>query len=82
MCKYRPSDIVEISTTYNLLRNSIITALERDTGRQDIVDEILRILSIRANNRNKARTRAENFKRITTPEKHIVRVTGHLKGVC
>lgn len=79
MCKYRPADRVEIQTTYNVLRNSIITALERDTGRLDIVDEILRILSIRANNRNNAHTRAKNFGRITMPEKHLVRVTGQIK---
>lgn len=80
--KYREADIVQIQTTYNLLRNSILTALERDTGRFDIVDEILRILSIHTNRRNKARTRAENFGRTLTQEKHLVRVTGQKnKGV-
>ena len=73
--KYRPSDTVHIETTYNVLRNSIITALERDTGRLDIVDEILRILSIRANRRNNESVWARNFNHTTTPCCHQMRVT-------
>lgn len=73
--KYRPADTVHIETTYNVLRSSILTALERDTGKNDIVDEILRILSIRVNKRNNAHTWANNFSGITTPKKQIARVT-------
>ena len=73
--KHRPSDTVHIQTTYNVLRNSVLTALERDTGRNDIVDEILRILSIRVNKRNNARTWANNFRGTTTPNKQVMRVT-------
>lgn len=73
--KYRPADTVHIETTYNVLRSSILTALERDTGKNDIVDEILRILSIRINKQNNARTWASNFSGITTPKKYYLRVT-------
>lgn len=73
--KYRPADTVHIETTYNTLRNSILTALERDTGNFDIVDEILRVLSIRVNKRNNASVWANNFRGTTTPTKHVMRVT-------
>lgn len=73
--KYRPADTVHIETTYNTLRNSILTALERDTGNFDIVDEILRVLSIRVNKRNNASTWANNFRGTTTPNKQVMRVT-------
>ena len=73
--KYRPADTVHIETTYNTLRNSILTALERDTGNFDIVDEILRVLSIRVNKRNNDSTWARNFNGVTTPSRQIVRVT-------
>ena len=76
--KYRPSDTVQIQTTYNNLRNSILTALEHDTGNFDIVDEILRVLSIRVNKRNNNATWANNFNRTTAPSKHIMRVTGRI----
>lgn len=76
--KYRPADNVHIETTYNVLRSSILTALERDTGKNDIVDEILRILSIRINKQNNARTWANNFSGITTPKKHYLRVTSQI----
>ena len=73
--KYRPADTVHIETTYNVLRDSILTALEHDTGTFDIVDEILRILSIRVNKRNNARTWANNVNGITTLPRHFIRVT-------
>lgn len=76
--KYRPADTVHIETTYNNLRHSILTALERDNGNFDIVDEILRILSIRVNKRNNARTWANNFNGITTPPKHFMRISGRI----
>lgn len=76
--KYRPADSVHIETTYNTLRNSILTALERDNGNFDIVDEILRILSIRVNKRNNDSVWAKNFNGITTPQKHLMRITGRI----
>ena len=76
--KYRPADMVHIETTYNTLRDSILTALERDTGTFDIVDEILRILSIRVNKRNNDSTWTNNFNRTTTPQKHVMRITGRI----
>lgn len=76
--KYRPADTVHIETTYNNLRHSILTALERDNGNFDIVDEILRILSIRVNKRNNAHTWANNFNSITTPPKHFMRISGRI----
>ncbi len=74
--KYRESDVVQIETTYNVFRDCVLTALERDTGAFDIVDEILRILSIRINKRNNARTWAKNFNGTTTLQKHVLRVSG------
>lgn len=79
--KYNPASHVHIETTYNVLRNSILTALEHDTGRFDIVDEILRVLSIRINKRNNASTWGNNFKGITLPNKHVLRITNRIKGV-
>lgn len=76
--KYRPADSVHIETTYNTLRNSILTALERDNGNFDIVDEILRILSIRVNKRNNDSVWAKNFNGITMPQKHLMRITGRI----
>lgn len=76
--KYRPADQVHIETTYNVFRDCVLKALERDTGNFDIADEILRILSIHINKRNNARTWANNFSGITTPKKHYLRVTSQI----
>lgn len=76
--KYRPADSVRIETTYNVLRNSIISALERDTGQMDIVDEILRILSIRIKKRNNASTWANNFRGTSIPPKQQIRITNRI----
>ena len=65
--KYRPADTVHIETTYNVLRSSILTALERDNSKNDIVDEILRILSIRVNKRNNHAIWVQNFNSNNTP---------------
>ena len=59
--KYRPADHVHIDTTYNTLRDSILTALEHDNGNFDIVDEILRILSIRIKKRQNHAIWVQNF---------------------
>lgn len=76
--KYRPADHIHIETTYNVFRDSILKALEHDTGNFDIVDEILRILSIRINKRNNARTWASNFNGTTTPSVHKLRITNRI----
>lgn len=76
--KYRPADHIHIETTYNVFRDSILKALEHDTGNFDIVDEILRILSIRINKRNNARTWANNFSGTTTPSVHKLRITNRI----
>lgn len=73
--KYRPADNLHIDTTYNVFRNSVLTALEHDTGTFDIVDEILRILSIRINKRNNARTWANNVNGTIIPSTHQMRIT-------
>lgn len=71
--KYRPADNVHIETTYNVFRSSILTALERDTGKNDIVDEILRILSIRIKKRQNNAIWVQNFNS-TTPLVHKMRL--------
>lgn len=71
--KYRPADTIHIETTYNTLRNSILTALERDTGNFDIVDEILRVLSIRIKKRQNHAIWVQNFNS-TTPLVHKIRL--------
>lgn len=69
--KYRPADHIHIETTYNVFRDSILKALEHDTGNFDIVDEILRILSIRINKRNNHAIWVQNFNSNHTPAHKI-----------
>ena len=76
--KYRPADQVHIETTYNVFRDCVLKALERDTGNFDIADEILRILSIHVNKRNNAHTWANNINGTTTSCIHKIRVTSRI----
>lgn len=71
--KYRPADQVHIETTYNVFRDCVLKALERDTGNFDIADEILRILSIRINKRQNHVIWTQNFNS-NTPPVHKIRL--------